>query len=63
MITFEVIKEREGGYVAACYDEKIFTDGETLAELHARITAAIEERFEGRLKPEPKDIKLMVWSE
>ena len=63
MITFEVIKESTGNYNAACYEENIYTDGESLQVLHDRITAEIERKFSGRPKPASSDIKLLVWSE
>lgn len=63
MLTFEVIQEIEGSFVAACYDENIYTDGATLEELHDNISAALDEKFNGRVKPEPANIKMVLYRE
>jgi len=60
---FEVIKQCEGGYVAACYDENIYTEGASLRELHDNISSAIDCKFIGRPKPSPKSVQLMVYRE
>ena len=63
-LTFEVIQEsEEGGYVAACYNENIYTEGASLEELHQNIVAAIDRKFEGREKPDPAQIRLLVYRE
>lgn len=62
-ITFEVIQETEGTYVAACYSENIYTDGASLEELHDNITSAIDVKFRGRVKPSPSAVRLMVFRE
>jgi predicted RNase H-like HicB family nuclease len=62
-ITFEVIQEIEGSYVAACYSENIYTEGASLEELHANITSAIDVKFRGRIKPSPSAVRLMVFRE
>ncbi len=62
-ITFEVIQETEGSYVAACYSENIYTEGSSLEELHDNITSAIDIRFRGRTKPSPSAVRLMVFRE
>ena len=62
-ITFEVIREQQGGYVAACYSENIYTDGSTLEELHCNISNAIDDKFTGRAKPNPSSIQLMMYQE
>lgn len=62
-ITFEVIQETEGSYVAACYSENIYTEGSSLEELHDNITSAIDIRFRGRAKPSPSAVRLMVFRE
>lgn len=62
-LTFEVIQEQQGGYVAACYSENIYTDGQTLEELHSRITGALERKFVGRTKPDPSKVRLLVFRE
>ncbi len=62
-LTFEVIKENQGGYVAACYSENIYTEGDTLEELHTNITNAIDVKFTGRKKPSPSSVHLMLFHE
>lgn len=60
---FEVIKQCEGGYVAACYDEHIYLEGSDLEELHHNITSAIDTKFTDRLKPTPQSVHLMLYHE
>ena len=62
-ITFEVIQQIEGCFVAACYSENIYTEGSTLEELHENITSAIDVRFEGRTKPLGSAVRLMLYCE
>ena len=62
-IMFEVIKESEGGYVAACHSECIFAEGDSLNELHDSITNAVDKRFVGKEKPGPESIQLMLYRE
>jgi predicted RNase H-like HicB family nuclease len=62
-ITFEVIQQLEGSFVAACYSENIYTEGSSLEELHENIVSAIDVRFRGRSKPEPSAVKLMLFRE
>jgi predicted RNase H-like HicB family nuclease len=62
-ITFEVIQQTEGSYVAACYSENIYTEGSSLEELHENIVTALDVRFRGRPKPEPSAVRLMVYCE
>lgn len=62
-LLFEVIKQFEGGYVAACYDEHIYTEGANLEELHCNITSAIDCKFTDRPKPNPKAVQLMLYHE
>lgn len=62
-ITFEVIQQVEGSFVAACYSENIYTEGSSLEELHENIVSAIDVRFHGRTKPEPGNIRLMLFRE
>jgi len=63
MLTFEVIKEAEGSFVAACYDEHIYTEGNTIEELHDNINAALDHCFSGRLRPEPANVKMVLFQE
>jgi hypothetical protein len=62
-LTFEVIQQIEGSYVAACYSENIYTEGSSLEELHGNIVSLIDYRFQGRTKPEPSAVKLMLFRE
>ena len=62
-ITFEVIRESEGGYVAACMDERIFAEGNDLEELHDNLSFAIDQKFEGREKPDPSAVQLVMYKE
>lgn len=64
-LEFEVIQESHGSYVAACYKEKIYTEGNSLAELQDNINTAVNKRFAGtgRLKPTADAIRLIVYKE
>jgi hypothetical protein len=62
-LTFEVIQQVEGSFVAACYSENIYTEGCNLEELHENIVSLIDFRFQGRTKPEPSAVKLMLFRE
>lgn len=62
-LVFEVIKQVKGGYVAACRDERIYTQGQDLEELYSNINEALGEAFQGRPKPDPASVKLMVFQE
>ena len=63
MITFEIIQQIEGNFVAACYDENIYTDGANIEELHANISSAIDDKFTNRIKPEPANVKMVLYRE
>ncbi len=62
-LTFEVIQQVEGSFVAACYSENIYTEGSSLEELHENIVSAIDVRFRGRSKPDGSDVRLMLFRE
>ena len=62
-LVFEVIKQVKGGYVAACRDERIYTQGHDLEELYTNISDALENAFKGRPRPDPASVKLMVFQE
>jgi len=62
-ITFEVIQQVEGSFVAACYSENIYTEGSSLEELHENIVSAIDVRFTGRTKPDGSAVRLMLYRE
>jgi predicted RNase H-like HicB family nuclease len=40
-LVFEVTKEADGGYVAECLTENIFTQGDTWEELRAMVKDAL----------------------
>ena len=42
---FDVTPAAEGGYLVACREVDIFTDGETLGEVQANITEVVEAFF------------------
>lgn len=63
ILEFEVIKETDGGYAAACYQERIYTEGKNLEELQKNITSAIDTRFVDRPKPTPDQVKLVIYKE
>ena len=62
-LEFEVIQDSTGAYVAACHKERIYVEGNDLAELRDSINTAIDEKFVGRAKPEPQNIRLIVYKE
>lgn len=63
-IIFEVIEKEEGGFVAGCYDKKIFAEEETLESLCEAIESEVDLYWQNDLsnKPEGKDIKLIMRS-
>ena len=50
-IVFQVTQESDGGYVAECLSEDIFTQGDTWEELRANVKEAIAGFFFDRPKP------------
>jgi predicted RNase H-like HicB family nuclease len=40
-LVFEVTQEADGGYVAECLNEDIFTQGDTWGELRANVLEAV----------------------
>lgn len=63
ILEFEVIRETEGSYAAACYKERIYTGGRDLDELQRNISTAIDSRFTDRPKPTPDQVKLVIFRE
>ena len=55
-IVFQVTQESDGGYVAECLSEDIFTQGDTWEELRANVKEAITGFFFDR--PKPASIRL-----
>jgi len=57
-VVFVVHEEREvGGYSAACHRFGIFTQGDTLEDLHVMVRDAVACRFEGE-STKPTHIRL-----
>jgi hypothetical protein len=50
-IIFVVQEAPEGGYEARALGESIFTQAETMADLHARVRDAVQCHFEPDLAP------------
>ena len=55
-IIFEVIQEADGGFVAECLTESIFTQGDTWEGLRKQVRDAVEGYFFDQ--PKPKLIRL-----
>jgi predicted RNase H-like HicB family nuclease len=51
-LVFEVTQEADGGYVAECLTEGIFTQGDTWDELRCNVQDAVNGYFFDRPKPE-----------
>lgn len=50
-LIFEVTQEADGGFVAECFTEPIFTQGDTWAELRANVLEAVSAYFFDDDKP------------
>ena len=50
-IVFQVTQENDGGFVAECLSEDIFTQGDTCEELRVNVKEAIAGFFFDRPKP------------
>lgn len=50
-IIFEVNQEADGGFVAECLTESIFTQGDTWEELRRQVRDAVEGYFFDQAKP------------
>ena len=55
-IVFEVTQESDGGYVAECLNESIFTEADTWDELKKNIQEAVAAFFFDR--PRPSAVRL-----
>ncbi len=55
-IVFQVTQESDGGYVAECLSEDIFTQGNTWDELRQNVKEAVSGFFFDR--PKPASIRL-----
>jgi predicted RNase H-like HicB family nuclease len=51
-LVFEVTQEGDGGYVAECLSEDIFTQGDTWEELRANAAEAVRAHFFDSEPPE-----------
>lgn len=63
-LLFEVFEKEEGGYVAGCYEERLFAEEDTLEDLCVSIEKAVEARWHSKesQKPSPKDIQFLIHS-
>lgn len=61
-VIFEVIEKEEGGFVAGCYDKKLFAEEDTLEALCQAIQEEVDQYWKDDLanKPTGKDIKLLM---
>ena len=50
-IVFQVTQENDGGFVAECLSEDIFTQGDTWEELRRNVQEAVSAYFFDRPKP------------
>lgn len=55
-LVFEVTQEADGGFVAECLTEAIFTQGDTWEELRTNVREAVEAYFFDR--PVPTAVRL-----
>ena len=51
-IIFEITQEGDGGFVAECLTEPIFTQGDTWEELRNQVRDAVDGYFFDQSKPE-----------
>ncbi len=51
-IIFEITQEADGGFVAECLTESIFTQGDTWEELRGQLKDAVEAYFFDQPKPD-----------
>jgi predicted RNase H-like HicB family nuclease len=50
-LVFEITQEADGGFVAECLTEAIFTQADTWAELRANVREAVEAFFADSERP------------
>ena len=51
-IIFEITQESDGGFVAECLTESIFTQGDTWEELRSQVRDAVDGYFFDQPKPQ-----------
>ena len=51
-VVFSITQEADGGHVAECLSEDIFTEGDTWEELRANVREVVEAWYFDRTKPE-----------
>ena len=51
-LIFEITQEADGGFVAECLTESIFTQGDNWEELRRQVKDAVEAYFFDQSKPE-----------
>ena len=51
-IIFEITQEVDGGFVAECLTESIFTQADTWQDLRTQVIDAVEAYFFDQLKPD-----------
>lgn len=51
-LVFEVTQEADGGYVAECLTEAIFTQGDSWGELRVNVREAVAAFFDGSDQPD-----------
>lgn len=63
-LLFEIFEKEEGGFVAGCYEERLFAEEATLEDLCTSIEKAVEARWQGKKdqKPSSKDIQFLIHS-
>lgn len=63
-LLFEVFEKEEGGFVAGCYEERLFAEEANLEALCTSIEKAVEARWQSKAgsKPTPKDIQFLIHS-
>lgn len=59
-LIFDVEIKPGGSLRAKCYREQIYTQAVDLEELHDNIDAEIDKAFDGREKPKPSEIHLLL---
>ena len=56
-VVFQIVQESDGGYVAECLEENIFTEADTWDELRSNVRDAVNGFFFDA--PKPKNIRLL----
>jgi len=58
-LVFEVTQEADGGFVAECLTEAIFTQADTWTELRSNVQEAVAAFFDDRERPCPIRLHLV----